>query len=208
MECPGRDAELIDWILAELSADEARKLAQHVEQCPQCAHSLGRWREVHQALAEKLMDRQMPARLVFLKPKRLATGFLNSVWRTAALAAVGAVVFLGISLGGLAHWMGRLSTREAAEKTALTQAELKALTARAVEEQLSLQRKELEAANEKLVARLREEQMRNLASLARHLQYLESAQSTVWKETQQQSALVALIARNSFEPKAPPLTKP
>ncbi len=210
MGCRERETKLTDWIMGELSPAEARELEQHVEQCAECARSLGRLRQVRQALMKNLTDREMPAHLVFLgeRPKNLLTGFLTSLWRTTALAAVAAVVFLGVFWGGFAHWRDRLLISAPAEKATLTRTEIKALTAQAVEEQLALQRKELETANEELAASLRQEQMRNLARLAQQLQYLESAQSTVWKEAQQQNELVELIARNSLEPKTPPLSKP
>lgn len=204
MGCPEQQAKLREWVLEELSPSEVRELELHVEQCADCARSLDRLRGVRHALRQHLSDREMPAHLVFLEEKkRLPTGFLATLWRTAALAALTAVVFLGILLGGYANWGKRpFVVGVPVEKSTLTRAEVEAMIGQAVEKSFAQQKRELEVAKQELQANWRQEQIRHLAALARQLQYLESAQAAVWKETQQQNALVELIARNSLRNEA------
>jgi len=83
---------------------------------------------------------------------------------------------------------------------ALTRTALQGLVAQAVAEQASLQWKETQAATEEMAAGLRQEEMRNLARIAQQLQYLELAQNTVWRETQQQDEVISLVARNHLQP--------
>lgn len=200
MSCPDKQAKLMDWVLGELSPAEVGEIQLHVEQCAGCAHSLAGLRDVHQALMKQLTDREMPAHLVFLpeKPRELHTGFLASLWRTAALAAVAAGVFLVVVLGGYARWGRQPSFLPLTEKASFTRTEVEALVAHAVRLQMAQQKHEFEAVNEKLAADMRQEQGRGFSSLATQLQYLQSAQSVVWKQTQEQTALVELIARNSM----------
>ncbi len=205
MGCQERKAKLMDWVLDELAPAEVRELEQHVQQCAECSRSADRLRSVHGALKKSLVDREMPAHLVFVadRPKSRFEGLWTSLWRTAALAATAAVVFLGILVGGAAHWRNRLAPAGSAVESALTPADVKALAAQEVERQVALERHELEAANANLAANLREEQMRSLDRLAHQLDYVQLVQSSVWKETQQQGAMVELIARNSLESKVP-----
>ena len=208
MGCPEREAKMIDWVLAELPPSEIRELEQHVQSCADCSRAADRLRGLHGALLKNLSDREMPAHLVFVpdQPKRQFAGLLNSLWRTSALAAAAAVVFLAIVAGG-ARWQGRLpaagSTRlvGSAGGAGLTEADVKALAAQEVERQMALERHEREAASDKLAAGLRDEQTKNLDRLARQVEYMQSVQNTVWKQTAQQGAMVDLIARNSLEPK-------
>ncbi len=199
-KCEELQAKLTDWILDELPASEARDLEHHVKQCSACARALEQFRGVHQALARHLSDKELPAHLVFLwgEPKSQFSGFLASLWRTAALSGVAAVVVLAILFAGYGGWIARQSSSAPAEKAALTRAEVQAMIANEVEQNLAQQRKEFELANQKLAASLREERAQELALVARKLQYIEAAQNVVWKESQQQGALVELIARNSF----------
>lgn len=210
MGCPEREAKLTDWVMEELSPPEARELEQHVAHCAECRRSLDRLRRVRQALNSNLTDREMSAHLVFVGEgrRRLSAGFLASLWRTAALAAVAAAVFLAVFWGGSFHLRQRLVVTPAVQKTALSQSEIRAFVAQAMEEASARQRKEIEAAGEKVALSLRQEQMADLARLAQRLRYLESAQSAVWKQTQQQGQLVDLMARNSFGPRTPPTDKP
>jgi hypothetical protein len=81
--------------------------------------------------------------------------------------------------------------------------ELQTLVAQAVAAQASLQSKETQAAVRDLVAGLREGETENWARIARQLQYLESAQDTEWKETQQQNEIIRLVARSQQLPTNP-----
>jgi hypothetical protein len=199
-KCEELKAKLTDWILDELPASEATDLELHVKQCSGCARALDEFRRVHQALARHLQDKKLPAHLVFLwgNPKSQISGLLASVWRTAALAGVAAVVFLAILSVGYGGWIARQSHPAPAEKTVLSRAEVQAMIANEVAQGLAQQRKEFELANQKLTTGLREERAQELALVARKLQYLEATQKVVWKESQQQGALVELIARNSL----------
>jgi anti-sigma factor RsiW len=211
MGCPEREAKLTDWILDELAPAEARELEQHLEHCGDCSHSADRLRELRGALMKNLTDREMPAHLVFVndKPKNQWAGFLNSLWRTATLAAAAAAVFLAILVGAAAHWQNRLAaamsavSARPAGRAQLSEADVKALATQEVERQMALERRVVEEENRKLAVSLRDDQMKNLDRLARQVDYVQSVESTVWKQTQQQGAMVALIARNSMEPKVP-----
>ena len=202
MACPEREAKLIDWILEELAPSEIQELEQHVQRCADCSRGAGRLRQLHGALLRNLSDREMPAHLVFVpeQPKRQFAGLLNSLWRTAALTAAAAVVFVVIVVGGT-RWRGWLPAAGSPRLVGLTEADVKTLAAQEVERQMALQRHDLEAANEKLAVSLRDEQSKNLDRLARQVEYVESVQNSVWKQTAQQGAMVDLIARNSLEPK-------
>lgn len=213
MECPERKAKLLEWILDELAPAEVRELEQHITQCSGCAQSVERLRSVHGALLNSLTDREMPAHLVFIpdQPKRQFVGFLTSLWRTAALAATAAVIFLGIFVGGAAHWRNRLapapSATVGASASGLSSADVKALAAQEVERQMALEHASVEASNEKLAASLRAEQAQSLDRLARGLDFVQKVQNNVWEETrkqsEQQGEIVELIARNSPESKVP-----
>jgi|GEM_PF-637671 len=210
MGCPEREAKLLERILDELAPAEVRELEQHVKQCGDCSRSVERLRSVHGALMNSLTDRDLPAHLVFIpdQPKQQLTGFLTSLWRTAALAATAAVIFLGILVGGAAHWRNRLApapiaTAGSSSASALSSTDVKALAAQEVDRQMAIERAGLEASNDKLAVGLREEQAKNLDRLAHQLDFVQTVQNSVWKETQQQGAMVELIARNSLESKVP-----
>ncbi len=205
MRCAEREAKLTEWILNELPPTEAQELERHVQQCADCGSSLERLRIVHQALTKTLTGRPAPAHLVFLPEtaKKTLPPFRNSLWRAAAAGAVAAVVFLAVSWSGFSYRAQYLPGKPSVETAALTSADVKALAEQVVAQRLALQRKEVEAANANLAASLRQEQMSDLARVARQLRYLETTQSAVWKETQQQGALVQLIARNSLKLERP-----
>ncbi|HLW80106.1 MAG TPA: zf-HC2 domain-containing protein [Terriglobia bacterium] len=207
MGCPDRKARLMDWVLDELAPAEARELEQHVEHCADCSRSVDRLRAIRGALAKNLVDVDMPAHLVFVPEERRSVfaGFLRSLGRTAALAAAAAVVFVGIWVAGASRWNGRLvATGSPGSRgpAALSRDEVKALAAQEVERQMALERQDREAASEKLATSLRDEQARNLDLMSRQVSYVQSVQNTVWKETQQQGAVVELIARNTLGPTA------
>lgn len=199
MNCPGQQ-KLIDWVLEELSPGEGEELQRHVAQCSDCAQSLAALQDVRQVLMKQLADREMPAHLVFVpeESRAFSRGFLTSLWRAAALAGVAAVVFLAIVLGGYARWGHPPSPVAGVERASMTRPEIESVIREAVRFQLAQQKRELETANEQLVADLRKEQGRALAPVAAQLQYLQSAQSVVWKQAQEQNALVELLARNSL----------
>jgi len=201
MGCAEREAKLTEWILDELTPTEAQELERHVQQCADCGHSLERLRTVHQALTKNLTGRPAPAHLVFLPEtgKKSRPPLLSSLWRAAASGAVAAAVFLAVTWSGFSYRTRYLPLKLTTETTALTSADVKALAEQVVTQRLALQRKEVEAANANLAATLRLEQMSELARVARQLNYLETTQSAVWKEAQQQGALVQLIARNSLK---------
>lgn len=199
MTCPDKQ-RLMDWVLEELSPGEGEELRRHVAQCSDCAQSLAGLQDVRQALMKQLVDREMPAHLVFVpeEPRAFNPGFLTSLWRTAALAGVAAVVFLAIVLGGYTRWGHPPSPVPGAERASMTRAEIETFVRDAVRFRLAQQRQELETTNERLAADLRKEQGRALGPVAAQLQYLQSAQSVVWKQAQEQNALVELLARNSL----------
>jgi len=72
--------------------------------------------------------------------------------------------------------------------------------AKAVAEQVSLQGKELQAATRDQVASLRQEQMENLKRFGQQLQSFELSLNTEYKETQQQSALLSVVAHEQQLP--------
>ena len=199
MGCAEREAKLTEWILDELPQAEAQELERHVQQCGDCGRSLERLRIVHQALTKGVKGRPAPAHLVFLPEarKNRPPSVLGSLWRAAAAGAIAAAVFLAVSWSGFSYRTKYLPFKPPVE-AALTPADVKALAEHAVTQGLALQRKEAEAANANLAATLRQEHMSELARVARQLSYLETTQSAVWKETQQQGALVQLIARSSL----------
>lgn len=194
-----RERELYDLALDEIDPARAKELEDHIEHCAICAGSWQRLSEVRQALVSSLKDEEMPGRLVFApeRPQSALAGFWPSLARIAALSAVAACIFLGIVSLGLAHWRGAFANRQ---ESALTAAQVQALVSRAVAEQAALQAKESAATNEALASGLRQDEARGLAELARRQEYLELTQNTFWKQTQQQGALVALIARNYVRP--------
>ena len=204
MGCREWENELNDWAVDELSPTKARQLEQHIGQCEECARSAQRLRGVRQALASSLTDQEMPAHLVLVgeKPQSLWAGFWTALFRTAALSAAAAAIFLVVAAVGFRYGGSRLLPTTAQVKPTLTRAELQALVGQVVAEQASLQRKETEAATVDLAANLRAEQMRDLANIQQQLQYLELAQNTVWKETQRQNEVISLVAHNQLQPPA------
>lgn len=210
MGCLASKAKLIDWVLGELPLGEEEELRRHVDQCADCAQELSGFQGVRDVLRVQLQDREMPAHLVFLpeKARELRLGFLAQLWRTAALAAVAAGVFLAIVLGGFAR-LGPLPLAALPpHKAALARAEVEAMVNQAVRLQWAQQKHELETINERLAANLRREQAHVLVPFAEQLQYLQSAQSVVWQETQKQNAYVELIARSSLGQGASPARRP
>ena len=204
MGCREWETELTDWALDELPPMKARELEQHIGQCEECARSAQRLRGVRQALMSSLADREMPARLVLVgeKPQSLWAGFWTALSRTAALSAAAATVFLVVASVGFRYGGSRLFPVTARVEPTLTRAELQAFVAQAVAEQASRERKETQAATVDLAARLRAEQMGNLASIQRQLEYLEMVQNTVWNETQRQNEVISLVAHNQLQPPA------
>jgi hypothetical protein len=194
--------ELTDWALDELSPIKARQLEQHIERCEECARTAQSLLGVRQALRSSLTDRAMPAHLVLAgeKPQQIFAGFWPALLRTAALSAVAAAIFLGVVCVGFRQWGSRVLPTTAGVEPALTRTALQGLVAQAVAEQASWQWKETQAATEEMAASLRQEEMRNLAHIAQQLQYLELAQNTVWRETQQQDEVISLVARNRLQP--------
>ena len=63
-----------------------------------------------------------------------------------------------------------------------------------------MQSKEIQVAARNEVASLRQEQTENLKRLAQQMQYLELSRTRVWKETQQQSALISMVAQEKQLP--------
>jgi len=200
MTCRERQARIVEWILEELPVAEAQELESHVEQCQECARALAGVRGVEQTLKQHFSDREMPARLVFLaeKPQGFAAGWWTSLARTAAMATAAAVVFAAVLVGAYSVWGDRLPRRAQA---APSRAEVEILVAQAAEKNRAQQREELAVA-------LRQEQVRDLAVVARQLSYLQAAQTVVWQENQQQNALMELLARNSLQGEVPPAGKP
>ena len=200
MACRERETDLTGWALGELSPEREQEFEQHLATCAECARSAEGLRRVRQVLTSHLTDREMPSHLVFVGEERKATSPRASFWpslaRAVALSAAAAAVFLAIVSLGLARLRSRLLPTVAQEKPALTQIEVKALVDQGVAEQAAQERKETQAANQELAASLQQEQARSLAQFARRLQYLESAQNTVWKETQRQNQVVSLIAHS------------
>ncbi len=202
MVCREWGTELTDWALDELSPAKARELEQHLEHCQECAQAAQRLLGVRQALKSSLIDRDMPAHVVVFGDKaqsRLA-GFWAALPRTAALSAAGAVIFLAIVSVGLRLGEPRLLPVAAWPRPALTQAELKEFVARAVAEQVSLQSKEMQAATRDELASLRQEQTENLKRFAQQMESFELSLNTEYKATQQQSALISMVAQEKQLP--------
>jgi anti-sigma factor RsiW len=202
MTCRERQAKFVEWILEELPAAEVQELESHVEQCQECAHALAGVRGVEQTLKQHLSDREMPARLVFLaeKPQGFAAGLWTSLARTAALAATAAVVFVAVLLGAYSTWGGQLpGAAPAAVKAGLARAEVNALIASAIERAQDRQQKELVAAHEELATNLRQEQAQTLRAVLQQLDYLEAAQKAVWRENQEQNAVMQYMAQTTLQ---------
>jgi anti-sigma factor RsiW len=202
MGCREWGTELTDWALDELPSTKVRQLEQHIGQCEECARSAQRLRGVRQALLSSLTDREMPAHLVLVgeKPQSLFARFWPALFRTAALSAAAAVIFLVAVSVGFRHGRTWLLPANARVEPTLTRTELQALVAQTVAEQVSSQSKEAQAATRDLAASLRAEEMGNLAHIGRQLQYLELAQNAVWKETQRQNEVISLVAHYQQPP--------
>jgi len=205
MACREWGSELTDWALDELPPAKVLEIEQHIGQCQECAHSAQRLLGVRQALKSSLIDREMPAHLVLVgeQPQGRLAGFWAALLRTAALSAAAAAIFLSVVAAGFRHGPSWLLPSTARVEPARTRMELQTLVAQAVAAQASLQGKETQAAVRDLVAGLREEETENWARIARQLQYLESAQDTEWKETQQQNEIIRLVARSQQLPTNP-----
>jgi len=202
MRCHGWGNELTDWALDELPPARVLELEQHLQYCPECAQAAQRLLGVRQALKSSLIDRDMPAHVVVFGDKSQSrfAGFWAALPRTVALAAAGAVIFLVIVSVGIRFGGPRLLPTAAWARPALTQAELKEVVARAVAEQVSLQSKEMQAATRDEVASLRREQTENLKRFAQQMQYFELSLNSEYKETQQQSALINMVAQEKQLP--------
>jgi anti-sigma factor RsiW len=201
MTCPEWQDKLIDYTLEELSPGEARDLELHIERCAACVNALNEIRATHRLMKEHLTDRQMPAHLVLVpeRPANLPLRLLVSPWGAAALGgALAAFFFLGLLLGGPLGPARRPALREPGEKAALTRSEIEGVVAREVAARMAEQKTDLQKQNEKLLATIRQERAESFARLGRHLEYLQTAQNAIWKETQQENALVEVIARNSL----------
>ena len=196
MGCREWGTELTDWALDELSPVKVREVEQHIKQCEECARSAQRLLAVRQALTSSLIDREMPAHLVFVaeKPQSSFVGFWAALLRTAALSATAAAIFLGAVSVGFRYGPSWLLPSTARAEPALTRTQAQALISGAVAAQVSLQSKEIQAATSAQVASLRQEQMGNWARFAQQLQYLELAQNSEWKETQRQKEIISLVA--------------
>jgi anti-sigma factor RsiW len=210
MGCDEWGTELTHWALDELSPLKARQLEQHIAQCEECARAAQRLRGVRQALMSSLTDHEMPAHLVLVgeKPQSLFAGFGSALFRTAALSAAAAAIFLIGASVGFRYGGSRLLPITARVEPTMTRTELQAFVAQVVAEQASLLRKETQAATVDLAASLRAEQMRNLARIQQELQYLELAQNTVWEETQRQNEVISLVAHNPVQPPASSSAEP
>jgi hypothetical protein len=151
---------------------------------------------VRQALLSSLTDREMPAHIVLVgeKTQSLFAGFWTALFRTAALSAAAAAIFLVVVSVGFRHGRGWLLPTTARVEPTLTRTELQALVAQTVAEKVSAQGKETQAATRDLAASLRAEQMGNLARIGRQLQYLELRENAVWKQTQRQNEVISLVA--------------
>lgn len=202
MECREWGTELTDWALDELSPEKARQVEQHIEQCAECARSAQGLRGVRQALKSSLTDREIPAHLVLVgeKTQNVFAGFWTSLFRTAALSAAAAAVFLVVATAGFRYGGKRLFPSTARVEPALAQTQIQGLIAQAMAEQANLQRKEAQAATREMAVTLRQEEMGNLARVAQELQYLELAQNTVYKETQRQNEVISLVAHSHLQP--------
>ena len=196
MGCREWGSELTDWALDELPPTKARELEQHIGQCEECARSAQRLRGVRQALLSSLTDREMPAHLVLVgeKPQSLFAGFWTALFRTAALSAAAAAIFLVVVSVGFRHGHGWLLPTSARVEPTLTRTEIQVLVAQTVAEQVSAQSKETQAATRDLAASLRAEETGNLARIGRQLQYLELVENAVWKQTQRQNEVISLVA--------------
>lgn len=204
MTCDQRQEKLAEWLLDELSAEDARELGTHVQQCPACAEALTGLRQVVGMLREQIADREMPARLVFLadRPAPASAAFWPALGRAAALGAVAAAIFLAVV------WVGvpGLVERPAAPLTAqagLTPDQVEALVAEKVEERLAGERRELAAAQEEWARRLQAGQALTLAAMVKQLEYLEATQRAVWQENQQQNAAMQYIAASALRATPP-----
>jgi anti-sigma factor RsiW len=196
MGCREWGSELTDWALDELPPTKAQQLEQHIAQCQECARSAQRLRGVRQALLSSLTDREMPAHLVLVgeKPQSLFAGFWTALFRTAALSAAAAAVFLVVASAGFRHGRNWLVPTTAQVGPTLTRTELQALVAQTVAEQVSAQSKQTQAATRDMVASLHAEEMGNLARIGQQLRYLDLVQTAVWKETQRQNEVISLVA--------------
>jgi anti-sigma factor RsiW len=201
MACQDWQSDLRDWALDELSPEKARQLEQHIEQCAECGRAAHGLREVRQALLSSLTDQPMPAHLVLVgdKPKGELAGFWAAFLRTAALSSAAAAIFLAVVSLGFRYGGSRLLPTTARVGPSLTRAEVQAYVTQAVTQQASLQREEVGAATDQWAADLRQEHMRDLARIARQLDYLQLAQNTVWEETQRQNEVINLVAQNRLE---------
>ncbi|MGD0125043.1 MAG: zf-HC2 domain-containing protein [Terriglobia bacterium] len=202
MGCREWGSVLTDWALDELSPARARELEQHLEQCQECAHAAQRLSSVRQALKSSLIDRDMPAHVAVFgaRVESPFAGFWAALFRTAALSAAAAVIFLAVVSVGFRFGGARLLPVTAWAKPALTQAELHDFVAKAVAEQVSFESKELQAATRDQVASLRQEQTENLKRFGQQLQSFELSLNTEYKETQQQSALLSVVAHEQQLP--------
>ena len=206
MGCREWGTELTDWALDELPSAKVQELEHHIVKCEECARTAQRLRVVRQALQSSLTDREMPAHMVLVgdKPQSHFANFWTALVRTAALSGAAAAVFLAVASIGLRHGQGWLLPSTAQVEPALTQAELQALVAQKVAEQVSTQSKEAQAATKDLVASLRAEDRANLVRFAKQLNYLELAQKTVWEETQRQNEVISLVAHYQQPPSSSP----
>jgi anti-sigma factor RsiW len=202
MACEEWQTGLTDWALDELSPQKAQQLEQHIEQCAACGQAAARLRGVRQALMSSLTDRPMPAHLVFVedKPKSLFAGFRAALLRTAALSATAAAIFLAVVLMGFRYGGGQLLPSVARVEPALTRMQLQAYVAQAVVQQVALQREESGTVTKEIPTDLHQQQLEELARMGRQLQYLELAQTAVWKETQRQNEVINLVAQNRLQP--------
>lgn len=210
MACPEWQDKLIDFALEELPSEASRELELHVERCTECAGALAEFRGFERVMKEHFRDREMPAHLVLVpeRPANLPWRLLASPWGAGALGGALAVFFLGgLFLGNFFGPARAPLVGERTEKAALTRAEIEGVVAREVSARMAQQKTDLETQNERLAAALRQDRARSLAQLGQHLEYLQTAQDAMWKETQQQNALVELIARNSLDKARVPGTK-
>jgi gas vesicle protein len=201
MACKEWQEKLMDFVLEELRPEEARELELHVSSCAECAGALNEFKDLHASLKRQFTDRQMPAHLVLVpdKPASVPFRFLTGSWGAAALGGALAAVFLiGIFFGGFLGRTHAPLVRPTAAESTLTRSEVEAIVAREVSDRLSQQKTDFQMQNAKLSESLRQEQSRSFTNLAQHMEYLQSAQDLIWKEAQNQNALVQLIARNSL----------
>lgn len=208
MNCEEVRRRMLDRALDELPTEEFHLVEEHIRSCAACAQA---WEEIHAThalLAHHLVEAEVP-RHFRLAATEAPVGWWPRLWVPALRFGLSAGVALVLLVGSLALF-GASFTRDSggfrlafgrqpavAPATAISRTAIEQMVdarLRASEQRLVAEQKDQVA---RLAAELKTAGSSDVRRLGQRLEFLQSAQNQMWKETQRSQYLVELVARSS-----------